>query len=84
MAKHGFPAGELYEGAEDFLANAYAYHEQKAYELGLPFDEFIAERLALKHRQYNTAINDPEQEAQRKAQEVRNEARAYRKESDGN
>lgn len=84
MAKHGFPAGELYDGAEDFLANAYAYHEQKAYELGLPFDDFIAERLALKHRQYNTAINDPEHEAKRKAQEVSNKARAYRKESDGN
>ena len=83
MAKHGFPATELYEGAEDFLANAYAYHEKKANDLGLPFDDFIAERLALKHRQYNTAINDPEQEAKRKAKELAEQARAYRKESDG-
>ncbi|WP_203468586.1 replication initiation factor [Dechloromonas sp. TW-R-39-2] len=81
MAKHGFPAGELYEGAEDFLANAYAYHEQKAYELGLSFDAFIAEKLALKHRQYNTAINDPEQEAKRQAKELEEQARAYRKAS---
>ena len=83
MAKHGFPATELYEGAEDFLANAYAYHEKKANDLGLPFDDFIAERLALKHRQYNTAINDPEQEEKRKAKELEEQARAYRKESDG-
>ncbi len=83
MAKHGFPATELYEGAEDFLANAYAFHEKKANDLGLPFDDFIAERLALKHRQYNTAINDPEQEAKRKAKELAEQARAYRKESDG-
>ena len=48
MAKHQFDAGELYEAVEDFLANAYVYHEQKAYGLGLPFDELIRERLALK------------------------------------
>ena len=59
MAKHGFPASELYEGCEDFLASAYAYHEQKALDLGLPFEDFIAEKLALKHRQYNTEVNRP-------------------------
>ena len=83
MAKHGFPAGELYEGTEDFLASAYAYHEQKAYDLGLPFEDFIAEKLALKHRQYNTAINDPEQEAKRQAKVLEEQARAYRKASGG-
>ncbi len=81
MAKHGFDAKELYEGTEDFLANAYAYHEAKAHDLGQPFDRFIAERLALKHRQYNTAINDPEQEAKRKAKELAEQAREYRKAS---
>jgi hypothetical protein len=81
MAKHNFEATELYEGTEDFLANAYAYHEQKSHHLGLPFDQFIAERLALKHRQYNTAINDPEQEENRKAKELEEQARAYRKAS---
>jgi hypothetical protein len=50
----------------------------------LPFDQFIEERLALKHRQYNTAINDPEQEAKRKAKELADQTKAYRKESDGN
>ena len=81
MAKHGFPASELYEGCEDFLASAYAYHEQKALDLGLPFEDFIAEKLALKHRQYNTAVNDPEQEAKRQAKALEDEARAYRKAS---
>lgn len=84
MAKHGFPATELYEGCEDFMANAYGYHEQKAHDLGLPFEDFIAEKLALKHRQYNTAINDPEQEAKRQAKEVAEQASAYRKAADGN
>jgi hypothetical protein len=83
MAKHGFPAHELYEGSEDFMANAYAYHDQKAHELGLPFDDLIAEKLALKHRQFNTAINNPDQEAERKARELEEQAKAYRKASGG-
>ena len=81
MAKHGFPATELYEGCEDFLANAYAFHEKKALQLGLPFEDFISEKLALKHRQYNTAVNDPEQEQQRQAKAVAEQAREYRKAS---
>lgn len=81
MAKHGFPAKELYEGTEDFLANAYMHFERKALEQGLPFDEFIGEKLALKHRQYNTALNDPEHEAKRQAKVLAEEASAYRKAS---
>lgn len=81
MAKHGFNAKQLYEANEDLIAKLHDYIEQKAYEQGLSFDDYIAEKLALKHRQYNTAINDPEQEEKRKAQELADQARAYRKES---
>lgn len=81
MAKHGFEATELYEGIEEFLAKAYEYQEQKAYELGLPFEDFIAEKLALKRRQYNTFLNDPDLEAERQARELAAQARAYRKAS---
>ncbi|MER2514470.1 MAG: replication initiation factor [Nitrosomonas ureae] len=83
MAKHGFDAGQLYEANEDLIAKLHDYIEQKAYDQGLPFDHYVSEKLALKHRQYNSAINDPEQEAKRKAQELSDQARAYRKESDG-
>ena len=83
MAKHGFDAGEFYEGTEDFLAYAYAYHEDRAYRLGLPFDQFIAEKLALKRRQYNTVLNDPKLEERRLADERAREARQYRKAADG-
>ena len=55
--------------------------KQKALDLGLPFEDFIAEKLALKHRQYNTAMNDPEQEAKRQANALEEEAKAYRKAS---
>ncbi len=83
MAKHGFPAHELYEGSEEFMANAYAYHDQKAHELGLPFDDLIAEKLALKHRQFNTGLNDPELEEKRQARELEEQAKAYRNASGG-
>lgn len=83
MAKHGFDAGELYEATEDVLACAYSHHEDKAFKLGLPFEDFITEKLALKRRQYNTLLNDPNFEAQRQAQERERQARAYRRAADG-
>ena len=83
MAKHGFEATELYEATEDFLASAYAFHEDKAYQIGLPFDDFIAEKLALKRREYNTLLNDPGFTDRKQADEKAKQARAYRKASDG-
>ena len=83
MAKHGFGADELYEGTEDFLAYAYAFHDDKANRLGLSFDAFIAEKLALKRRQYNTLMNDPAWEARRQADLKALEVRRYRKAADG-
>jgi hypothetical protein len=79
MAKHGFNAEQLYEANEDLIAKLHDYIEQKAYDQGLPFGDYVAEKLALKHRQYNTAINDPEQEEKRKVQELADQARAYRR-----
>jgi len=83
MAKHGFGAKEFYEGSEDFMASAYEHHEAKAHLLGISFDDLMAEKLALKHRQYNTALNHPEQETERQAQVVAEQAKTYRKESGG-
>lgn len=83
-AKHGFEAANLKEAHDDLVAQLVTFIEQKAYEQGLPFDAYVAEKIALKHRQYNTAINDPEQEAKRQAKKLDGEAKAYRKESDGN
>lgn len=81
LAKHGYAADDAYAGSEDFMAQLYEYFNRKAYELGLSFDAFIAERLALKHRQFNTGLNDPDQEAKRRARALSDEAKAYRKAS---
>lgn len=83
MAKHGYGAKQLYEAWEDLAAQLVEHIEQEAFKLGLPFDDYVGEKLALKHRQYNTAVNDPEQEEKRKAKALADQARAYRKESDG-
>jgi len=83
MAKHGFAATELYEANEDFMAKLTEYIDQKAYDLGLPFDDYIAEKLALKRRQFNTGLNDAELEEKRKAKELEEQAKAYRKASGG-
>jgi hypothetical protein len=83
MAKHGFGAEQLSEANEDLIAKLHDYIVQKGLDLGLSFDQYVAEKLALKRRQFNTAINDPEQEEKRKSKEVADQARAYRKESDG-
>ena len=84
MAKHGIGVDELYEGIDDLLASAYAFHADKANLLGLRFEDFIEEKLALKRRQYNTLLNDPAWEAKRQEDAKARQARAYRKASDGN
>jgi hypothetical protein len=59
------------------------YIEAKAYEFIQPFEQYVEDRIALRRRQYNTAINDPEQEAKRQAKELEEQAKAYRKASGG-
>jgi hypothetical protein len=81
MAKEGFSAKQFYEAHEDLIAKLVDHIEGEARERGLNFDRYVEERLAVKQRQYNTAINDPDQEAKRKARELEEQARAYRKAS---
>ena len=50
MAKHGFDVESLYEGIDDLLASAYAFHADRAALLGLRFEDFIGEKLALKRK----------------------------------
>lgn len=74
---------DLYEGQEAFITALYAYHADKAAYLGLPFEDYIAEKVAIKARQFNTLLNNPDLEAERQADELAKSARAYRKAADG-
>ena len=81
MAREGIT--DLYEGQEAFITALYHYHENKAYRLGLPFDDYVAEKVALKARQFNTLLNHPEFEEERNIREQAKAAREYRKAADG-
>ena len=74
---------DLYEGQEAFMTALYAFHEEKAHRIGLPFDDYIAEKVAIKARQFNTILNNPNQDDERKADELAKQARAYRRAADG-
>ena len=81
MARQGID--DLYDGQEAFMAALYQFHSDKAYALGLPFDDYVAEKLAQKRREFNTRLNNPELEEERQAAEREKVARTYRKASDG-
>lgn len=81
MAREGIT--DLYAGQEAFITALYAYHEGKAHFLGQPFDDYVAEKVALKARLFNSILNNPRQEEERQAAELARQAAAYRKESDG-
>jgi hypothetical protein len=81
MAREGVT--DLYRGQEAYIAALYEHHEKKSYELGLPFDSYIAEKVALKAREFNTILNNPDLEEERKALERKRQAEAYRKASKG-
>lgn len=81
MAKRGMKAKDRSQGVKAFIEDAEQFHEEKAYQLCLPLDDYLDEKLALKSRQFNSAINNPDQETERKAKELDEQARAYRKAS---
>ena len=74
---------DLYEGQEAFITALYAYHADKANFLGMPFDDYVAEKVAIKARQFNTILNKPHLEAERQAEELAKATKAYRKAADG-
>lgn len=77
MAREGIT--DLYAGYEAFIAALYDYHAGKSHFLGLPFDDYIAEKVAIKGRLFNSILNsqdDTEAEQEKQAEQ-------YRKQSDG-
>ena len=58
------------------MAALYDFHADKAHFLGLPFDDYVSEKVAIKARQFNTILNNPELEAERQALELKKAANA--------
>lgn len=69
---HGFAAFKL----------AFCQHfDEKSFNFGLSFDDYIREKVAIKARQFNTILNR-DLEAEKKAK-LEKDAATYRKQSDG-
>ncbi len=81
MAREGID--DLYQGQEALMAALYEYHSAKAGRLLVGFDDYIAEKLAIKARQFNTILNDPDLNDKLDATDIKQKAHAYRKASDG-
>ena len=81
-----FRAGEgmsdLCRGQEAFISALYQFFKVRARELKLPFEPYMAKRVAPKGRQFNTILNNPGPEEERKALEEKRQAEPYRKASD--
>lgn len=74
---------DLYQAQEAMTAEVVAYYMGKAYLDGIAFERYIQERVALKVRQYGTALNDPDALDDLDQAEVDAQAAAYRKASRG-
>jgi hypothetical protein len=57
MAMHNID--DRNEGIDAMLRKLYEHYSTVASKEGLSFDEYLARRLALKAREFNTAINAP-------------------------
>ncbi len=68
-------------GIRVFKDALYVYHERKSFYLGLTFDDYIQEKIAIKARQFNTILNRSI-EAEEQAS-IDKDAAEYRKQSDG-
>ena len=81
MASHGLD--DRNTAIEELLARMYEHYDTVASRKGQTFDELLARRVALKAREFNTAINAPGlvESLQHDAQDAG--AEAYRRASRG-
>lgn len=81
MAMNGID--DLYTGGVAITDEAIAYFTGRAAYMGLPFDEYVRERVAMKRREFNCGINDPELAERIAAETLERKMQAYRRAKDG-
>jgi hypothetical protein len=81
MAMRGIT--DLYQGQDAFMAAIYTHFAGKAQFLGLPFDDYIRERVQAKAREFNSMLNDPTLMEELRADEIERQAREYLKATKG-
>lgn len=78
MARENIPDWEA--GTAAFINALCIYHGQKSFNLGLPFYDYIREKIAIKARLFNSILNKNEAKEQA---ELERQVREYQKQSDG-
>lgn len=81
MAMHGID--DRNEAIDQLATKLYAHYSNVASKQGLTFDEFLAQRVAIRARDYNTAINAPGLTDNLKQDFLDEGAEAYRRASRG-
>lgn len=82
MASRGIT--DLYQGQDAFMSEVFHIYSDKAAQfLGLPFDDYIRERVAAKAREFNSMLNDPTLIDELGYDEIERQARAYLRASGG-
>ena len=74
---------DRYQGHDQFMAAIERVYADKAQFLGLPFDDYIRERVAIKAREFNSMLNDPALIEELNFDEIERQRRAYLKASGG-
>jgi hypothetical protein len=81
MAREGITG--LEHGQKAFIGGLQDYYSEKARRMGQGLGDYIAEKLSVKTRQFNTLLNNPDFNAKLHGEEVERKARAYRQQSRG-
>ena len=79
MAKHGIT--DYDEGIDRYMMDIFRHFHERGYFMGLSAEAYILEKVRLRAREFNTLLNQSEEERQHL--ENQETAKAYRKQSDG-
>lgn len=77
MAREGVT--DFYTAGKEFLSWIQSFGERRCLFEGVPFDQHVAEQLAIRARRFNTILNLPAPQEST----LQTEAERYRRESDG-
>ena len=80
MAKHGIT--DFDEGIDRYVLDIFRYFHERGYFMGLSAESFILEKVRLRTKEFNTLLNQSEEEQQKRL-EILQAARTYRQESEG-
>ncbi len=80
MAKHGIT--DFDEGIDRYVLDIFRYFHERGHFMGLSAESFILEKVRIRTKEFNTLLNQSEEEQQKRL-EILQAARTYRRKSEG-